>query len=105
MNLVGTWIVKDTDKRTLAELGDVVLEFQENGGLTYTIRGPAKDQIIKLRYKIEGSTLVTDQPSAPRVERTAFSISDDGVLTLAFVGVPYRFARQGEDPSRKPAQT
>jgi hypothetical protein len=94
MNLVGTWIVKDTDERALADLGDVVLEFQESGGLIYTIRGRAKDQIIKLRYKIEGSTIVTDQPSAPRVERTAFSISDDGVLTLAFGGVPYRFTRR-----------
>jgi hypothetical protein len=94
MNLVGTWIVKDTDKRALADLGDVVLEFQESGGLIYTIRGPAKDQIIKLRYKMEGSTIVTDQPSAPRVERTAFSISEDGVLTLEFGGVRYQFTRQ-----------
>jgi len=94
MNLVGTWIVKDTDKRALADLGDVVFEFQESGGLIYTIRGPAKDQIIKLRYKMEGSTLVTDQASAPRVERTAFSISEDGVLTLEFGGVRYQFTRQ-----------
>ena len=94
MSLVGTWIIKDTDKRTLTDLGDVVLEFQENGGLIYTIRSSTKDQIIKLRYKIEGSTLITDQPSAPRVERTAFSLSDDGILTLAFGGVPYRFTRR-----------
>ncbi|MGH6712655.1 MAG: hypothetical protein ACREEK_27305 [Bradyrhizobium sp.] len=94
MSLVGTWIVKDTDKRTLADLGDVVLEFQENGGLIYTVRGSTKDQIINLRYKIEGFTLITDQPSAPRVERTAFAISDDGVLTLAFDGVPYQFTRR-----------
>jgi hypothetical protein len=92
--LVGTWIVKDTDKRALADLGDVVLEFQESGRLIYTIRGSAKDQIIKLRYKIEGAVIVTDQPSVPRVERTAFSISADGVLTLAFGGVPYRFTRR-----------
>jgi hypothetical protein len=94
MSLVGTWIVKNTDKRTLADLGDVVLEFEENGRLTYTIRGSTKDQIIKLRYKIEGSTLITDQPSAPRVEKTAFFLSEGGILTLAFDGVPYQFTRR-----------
>ena len=91
MNLVGAWIVDETDMRALADLGDVLLEFGEGGGLIYTIRGKDKDQIIKLRYRIEGSTIVTDQPSAPQVERTAFSLSDDGLLTLAFSGTPYRF--------------
>jgi hypothetical protein len=62
------------------------------GGLLYTIRGREKDQIMKLRYKVEGSTIVTDQPSEPRVERTQFSLTDD-ILTLAFGGVPYRFVR------------
>jgi hypothetical protein len=36
---------------------------------------------------------LTDQPSAPNVERTAFSLSDDEVLTLSFGRVPYRFIR------------
>ena len=92
MSLVGAWLVDETDTRALADLGNVLLEFGEGGGLLYTIRGEEKDQIIKLRYKIEGSTIVTDQPSEPRVERTQFSLADD-MLTLAFGGVPYRFVR------------
>jgi len=38
MNLIGTWVVDETDTRALADLGDVELEFQEGGGLIYTIR-------------------------------------------------------------------
>ena len=93
MSLLGTWIVDKTDTRALAELGDVLLEFQEDGQLTYTIRGDTKNQIILMQYKVEGPTIVTDQPSAPQVERTAYSLSPDGVLTLEFGGVPYRFRR------------
>lgn len=93
MTLVGAWIVDRTDLRGLADLGDVLLEFGEGGGLLYTIRGPDRDQIMKLRYTVEGSTILTDQPSAPRIERTAYALSEDGKLTLAFGGVPYRFVR------------
>jgi len=93
MSLLGTWVVDPTDTRALAELGDVLLEFQDDGQLTYTIRGETKKQIILMQYKVEGATIVTDQPSLPQVERTAYLLSPDGVLTLEFGGVPYRFHR------------
>lgn len=94
MNLIGNWVVDGTDGRAMADLGDVGLTFGEDGALIYTIRCQDKDQIIKLRYQIDGTTIVTDQPSAPRVERTEFSFSEDGLLTLALGGVPYRFVRR-----------
>ena len=94
MSLVGTWVVDRVDTCALAELGDVLLAFQENGKLIYTIRGETKDQIIFMQYKVEGDTIVTDQPSAPRVERTAYSLSPEGILTLEFGGVAYRFRRR-----------
>jgi hypothetical protein len=97
MSLVGTWVVDETDARALADLGNVQMDFGEGGGLVYTIRGKESDQIMKLRYKVKGSVIVTDQPSAPRVERTQFSVSDD-ILTLAFGGVPYRFVRVACSP-------
>ena len=75
MSLVGAWLVDQTDARALTDLGNVLLEFSEDGGLLYTIRGQEKDQIIMLRYKVEGSTIVTDQPSEPRTERTQFSLA------------------------------
>ena len=91
MNLIGRWIADKSDTRTISELGDVLLEFDEDGSLAYIVRLEDRQQIIQLRYHIDGDVIVTDQPSAPRVERTAFSLSDDEVLTLSFVGVPYRF--------------
>ena len=93
MNLVGVWVVDETDAQALERWGNVVFEFDESDGLIYTIRGDDKDEIIILRYQIEGSTLITDQPSAPRVERTQFSFTPDGVLILTFDGVPSRFVR------------
>jgi hypothetical protein len=101
MNLVGSWRVHESDDHALADLGDVLLEFHEDGALTYLIRGADKDQVILLRYRIEGDTIVTDQPSAPQVERTAFSLSEDGVLMLAFGGVPYRFKRWQPDEAAR----
>ena len=100
MNLVGVWVVDETDAQALERWGTVVLEFDESGGLSYTIRGDDKDEMIILRYQVEGSTLITDQPSAPRVERTQFSFTPDGVLILAFGGVPSRFVRTPTPPTR-----
>jgi hypothetical protein len=98
------WVVDRADARALAELGDVLLEFHGDGRLTYTIRCDNKNQIILMRYKVEGDTVVTDQPSAPREERTAYSLSPDGILTLEFGGTPYRFRRpENPSPSASPS--
>lgn len=93
MRLLGAWVVDEADTRALAELGDVLMEFHEDGRLTYTIRSETKKQIILMKYKIEGDTIVTDQPSSPRVERTAYVLCLDGTLTLEFNGVTCRFRR------------
>jgi hypothetical protein len=92
-SLVGMWSLDPSDTEALAQLGDVVLEFRPDGWLTYTVRGRDSDQLIKLRYSIQGSTIVTDQESAPRMERTRFEVSDEGVLSLDLDGVPCRFLR------------
>lgn len=44
-------------------------------------------QIIELflmTYRIEGETLITNQPSHPREERTQFRITSDGRLILLY---------------------
>ena len=96
MTLVGMWVIDESDRHALAELGNVLLEFDENGGLTYIIRGEGERQIILMQYEVDGDTIITDQSSAPRVERTSFSISDDGRLVLAFGGEPFTFRRASE---------
>ena len=108
VSIAGTWVVDETDRRALADLGDVLLKFGADGSLTYVIRSGDRQQIIKLRYQVDGSTIVTDQPSAPRIERTAFTLSEGGVLTLAFEGMDYRFRRRRPSdigPERETAGT
>ena len=100
MNLVGVWVLDETDAPTVERWGNVVLEFDERGGLIYTVRGDDKDEVIVLRYQVEGSTLITDQPSAPSVERTQFSFTPDGALVLAFGGTLSRFVRTLNPPTR-----
>jgi hypothetical protein len=92
MTIVGQWELDHQEARGRAELGDVTLNFDDKGSLTYVVRGHEKDQIIKLRYTIDGDTIITDQPSAPRIERTAFSLEDD-ILSFALGGTAYKFRR------------
>lgn len=93
MSFLGAWVVDPSDKRALEEFGDVLMEFQDGGILRYTIRHESKHQIILMRYKVEGDTIISNQPSAPQEERTKYSLSPDGILTLEFEGTPYHFRR------------
>jgi hypothetical protein len=93
MTLIGRWVIDESDQHTLEKFGNVVLEFDEDGGLTYIIRSDGKQQIMLMRYEVDGDTIITDQPSHPSVERTAFSLSDDGLLMLALDGEPSNFRR------------
>lgn len=97
MSLLGKWVLDRSDKRALEELGNVLLEFDGDGRLIYIIREKDRDQIINLRYQVDGSAIVTDQPSSPHIERTEFSLVDDNTLTLAFGGAPYCFIRYSEN--------
>jgi hypothetical protein len=77
-SLIGKW---------LSEPGggeDTALEFMEGGRLDYTIHGVEKDQKIFLTYRVENNTLITDQPSHPREERTPFILTEDGKLVLVY---------------------
>jgi hypothetical protein len=80
--LLGTWRTDPDDQWSLGEYGNVSLRFQEGGALVYTIHLQSKSQIMNLTYRVEGTTLVTDQPSAPREERTEFFFTSDGRLAL-----------------------
>jgi hypothetical protein len=82
--LIGTWVSDPEDVDGIRELGRATLEFEEDGQLTYTAHAVGKDQKMFLTFRTEGGTLVTDQPSSPRQERTAYSIGSDGKLTLWF---------------------
>ena len=84
--LVGTWVSDPEDVDGIRELGRATLDFEDDGQLTYTVHAKDRDQKMFLTFRVEGKTLVTDQPSSPREERTAYSIGPDGKLTLWFGG-------------------
>lgn len=93
MTLIGRWVIISTDSHALEIFGDVLLNFEEGGNLTYITRSDDKQQIMRMRYEVDGRTIITDQPSAPRVERTPFSFSENGLLTLLFGGEAVTFRR------------
>ena len=93
--LIGTWISDPADHDGLDYFGNVSLEFDSDGSLTYTIHAENKDQKMFLSYQVEKGMLITTQPSAPREERTAYSIDREGKLTLLFEGRRAVYVRSG----------
>ena len=81
--VIGSWRTDPNDVWSLREYGDVTLRFESNGVLVYIVHLHNKDQILQLTYSVEGSALVTDQPSSPRKERTEFFFTSDDRLALA----------------------
>ena len=84
--LVGVWISDPTDVEGISEFGNVILEFQPDGSLTYTIHAESTDQKMLLLCRVERGLIISTQPSAPAEEQTAYSIEADGKLTLWFHG-------------------
>ena len=80
--IVGTWKSDRSDAAGLELYGDVTLEFSGDGSLTYTIHSAGRDEVILLTFRVENSFIITDQPSAPRLERTAYDFLRDGRLVL-----------------------
>jgi hypothetical protein len=78
--IVGSWRLIRSEAIGPSE--PVIMEFDPTGALTYSILLGDRTQIFKLTYEIDGDAIVTDQPSAPRKERTRFSIDPNGLLEL-----------------------
>jgi hypothetical protein len=86
--LVGRWRLSPDDRRSFAEVGDHAMEFTPFGDLVYTtFDASAITGRMLLVYRLDGNILITDQPSAPREERTSFHL-DNNTLVL----------RTGQDP-------
>jgi hypothetical protein len=79
--LVGRWRLSTNDSRAVEEFGDHSMEFTPFGDLVYTTfeAGSITGRML-LVYRVEGNTLVTDQPSLPREERTPFRIENDALV-------------------------
>src|SRR5262245_12438977 len=84
--LLGGWIVDPDDTQALAEFGRVELEFTADCRLVYTIDEGNRRQKIFLTYQAENGVIMTNQPSSPREERTAYTITAEGRLVLDYGG-------------------
>jgi hypothetical protein len=92
--LIGDWQVDPADLAAIDAFGLASLTFGPDGDLTYAVQSSDGLQMMLLTYRVEGDNLVTNQPSAPREERTPWAIDGAGRLTLTFGGVVGRFIRQ-----------
>jgi hypothetical protein len=57
---------------------DTDLEILPDGRMVYAIREGDKWQLMKLTYRLEGDVIVSNQPSAPREERSQYFLQADG---------------------------
>ena len=85
--LLGLWETDPKGTKAVEEYGRARLHFFESGDLTYTICAGAVDQVMRLTYSVEGNTITTQQPSAPREEKTQYTIEGDGRLALTHDGI------------------
>ncbi len=91
--LVGRWSTDPEDIESLQAYGRVTLVFGAEGSLRYIVHGEKKNEIMILKYRLEDGVLITDQPSAPREERTPFVLTPDGKLVLSYSQVQSHYVR------------
>jgi hypothetical protein len=91
--LLGIWESDPDDSPTIGTYGRTRLQFFESGDLTYTICSDNLDQVVRLTYAADGTTITTQQHSSPREEVTKYSLEDDGRLFLTHDGVVSRYRR------------
>lgn len=84
--LIGKWRAESSDRGSRERYGDTTLEFRPDGKLVYTENIDNEKEISLLTYRVEDGFIVTDQPSAPRQERTAFELTSEGKLILDYGG-------------------
>ena len=97
--LLGRWKLLTAD----ASLGldpDAVMHFKTDGELVYIIPERERTSAIRLTYRVDGECLITNQPSAPREERTLFRLAGDD-LFLAYEGGSARFRRLPAGPGER----
>jgi hypothetical protein len=87
MSVVGKWMGRVNGE-------PAALEFRNDGRLAYVVQSAdGKTQIIRMVYRVKGDTIVTNQPSAPKEERSRFRI-DGERLTIDFAGTSSQFTRE-----------
>ncbi len=90
--LVGCWQLVSADA-SLPPSDRVEMEFKPSGELIYAVLEKDRWSIMLLTYRVDGKHIISNQPSAPREERTEFSLASDGSLSLTLGGTSAGFKR------------
>jgi hypothetical protein len=91
--LIGVWVSDLDDELTVSNLGNVKMTFSDTGGLIYDIIEDSKVQRINMIFWTDGNTLISDQPSHPKKQKTKFEFESDRKLILEFGGERSVFLR------------
>jgi len=92
VSVLSCWELRESEPPV--DFGDrVQMQFDLDSGLAYGALEHGKWQVMLMSFRIEGETLVTDQPTSPREESTLFEVRSDGMLQLEFGGSVCKFER------------
>ena len=93
--ILGVWVLdpKGDNKKIIEAFGNIAMQFQDDGKLSYWIQGDESKQYVFLDYEIRGNEIVTNQPTAPREETTQFQFDKDKLI-LNYNGMQGHFVRK-----------
>ncbi len=91
--LFGTWRLMRADD-TLDFAPGVRMEFLDHGALWYHVDVGGTDQMIELRYRVEGDVLHTENVAAPHTMSVRFTHGVGDVLLLDFAGPQAMLVRE-----------
>lgn len=89
--IIGVWKSDLLDESTRINIGNILMEFTENGKLIYKIFENV--QIINMVYHLIDDVILSDQPSSPQVQKTKYKFQDNNILLLEFDGEITAFKR------------
>ena len=96
--LIGEWVSGPADLESIRLFGKVSLEFKPDNTMIQTIHGDEKDEIIYLTFDVHNGYIITNQPSHPSKEFTAYYFVSDDELVLTYEGTSSRFVRKTPTP-------
>jgi hypothetical protein len=92
-SLLGKWQFSHAEQGYPAQAG-ATLEFRPDGTLIYAYPGRGGVAIMNLTFTTDQNWLVTNQPSAPRADRTEFDVQHGSTLVLKRDGKRAWFRRK-----------
>jgi len=103
--LIGRWRLAVDDLAARRRFGEHALELTPHGELVQSTVTPGGLTRVLLTWRLEGDVMVTDQPSAPKVERLKVSLLPGGQLMLGEGQLASRYMRDddkyGLDPEAR----